>query len=173
MTLAGQAQAAGTAEFPAPLESWRAEVESVPVVYHLVDLTGWDGLAYARAEWRTGSCHVYLDVWLFNTRDELVDMVLHEVGHCMDLFKFGFDHNELAWGDCSVDSHDCRPEERFAEAWRGAYLSTCGSNLYPVGFPGEQEHTCELPNRLAVSAAAAPLQVDRVADFSASKLKSP
>ncbi|CAN5904624.1 hypothetical protein BH24DEI2_BH24DEI2_13650 [soil metagenome] len=173
VTLVGQVHATGKAEFPVPLESWQTEVESVGIVYHFVDLKGWDSLAYARAEWRTGLCHVYLDVWLFNTPDELVNMVLHEVGHCMDLFKFGFDHNGLAWGDCSVNSHDCRPEERFAEAWRVAYLQTCGRSLYPVGFPGEQAYVCELPDRLAVSAAVLPAHVNRIADFTVLKLESP
>lgn len=171
--LPNSAHAAGKVEFPAPLESWQTEVGSVLIVYHFTDLKGWDDLAYARAEWRTGLCHVYLDVWLFNSPDELVNLVLHEVGHCLDIFKFGFDHNNLAWGNCNVDSHDCRPEERFAEAWRVAYLTTCGSNLYPVGFPGEREQACELPSRSAVSAAAALIDVDKTVDFNVSKLNSP
>ena len=136
--------------FPAPIESWQAEVDGVQVRYHFIDLKGWPDMAYARVEWRAQRCHVYLDIWLLNSRSELVKLALHEVGHCVDSFNLGFDHNGMGWGDCAKNAHDCRPEERYAEAWRDSYLSACGSNLYPLGFPDEEPDICALPDARAV-----------------------
>ena len=133
------------------MDSWQTTVSGVPVTYHFLDLGGWPALAYTLTEWRTGSCHVYLDVWLFNSPEELVNLILHEVGHCVDIFALGFDHNGLGWGDCTENRHDCRPEEQYAEAWRKAYLSACGTNLYVLGLSNEQEHDCELPDPRAVT----------------------
>ncbi len=149
--LFAQGHAGSTVVFPASLKSWSAEVAGVPVVYHFVDLNGWDTLAYAQTEWPAQRCHVYLDVWLFNSPSELVKLALHELGHCVDLFVLDFDHNGVGWGDCGADSHACRPEERYADAWRAAYLSACGASLYPVGFVDEAEQACALPDPRAVT----------------------
>lgn len=138
------------AGFPIAAKSWQAEVDGVQVMYHLVDLKGLPTLAYIKAALRSQRCHIYLDNWLLNSRSELMDLVLHEVGHCIDVFKLGFDHNGMSWGDCTEDEHTCRPEERYAEAWRESYLNTCGSSLNSLGFPDEDPHVCTLPDARAV-----------------------
>jgi hypothetical protein len=138
--------------------SWEAPVGDLHLHYHLVDLRELPTLGYAVRDYWQRRCHIYIDVWLTEVSHlKLLEVVLHEVGHCVDLLTLDFDHNGFVSEGCFFGDYYCDPAEGYAESWRYAYLAKCGANLGAVGFRfgriGLADEPCELPDARRVEPA--------------------
>lgn len=116
-------------------DTWQADVAGMKLKYHIVDLKGYPALGYVRADWENRTCLVYIDAWLLETTlEHQMEVVLHEVGHCVDLFILSFDHNGFSNEGCLLGDYYCKAAEGYAESWRYAYTVDCGLNPRAVGY---------------------------------------
>jgi hypothetical protein len=155
--------------------TWQADVAGLNLRYHIVDLRGYPTLGYVQADWETRTCLIYIDAWLLETAlENQLEVVLHEVGHCIDLFVLGFDHNGFRDEGCLLGEYFCDAAEGYAESWRYAYTLSCGLDPHAVGY----HHTRATYYAVSTRGNAEPRQasctfpdprsvtVDKVATFS-------
>ena len=134
------------------LDVWEADVGGLQLRYHLVDLRSLPVLGYAQADFREGTCNIFIDAWLNRGLPRVhKEVVLHEVGHCVDLFELGFDHNGFYREGCMYGDYYCDPAEGYAETWRYAYLATCGTDLHSIGYRQADGSPCDLPDPRSVT----------------------
>ena len=70
-------------------------------------------------------------------------VVAHEVGHCLDRYVLGYNHNGFADEGCHYGAYWCRPNEGFANLYAHFVMDRCGS-LEPLGWPlGDDPATCD------------------------------
>jgi|GEM_PF-4788085 len=98
------------------------------------------------------ACVVQLDQEYFAraTKWQQVNLVAHEVGHCLDLRKLslshgGFTNEGLRWGE-----YYGTPSEGFAEAYARAYIQKCGLDLDSLGWMNARG-TCTPPDPRSVT----------------------
>lgn len=111
-----------------------AQPFEVPIRYSVVPdakIAPYGGLAYFD---HVDGCSVQIADQMFKGYAwDLVRVVAHEAGHCFD---FSLNLNHGGYSD----------QEEFAQAYAFAYLAKCGRILQPLGWPGAQDGTCDLPD---------------------------
>lgn len=99
-----------------------------------------------------GVCFVQIDRAYFDngTAWQKVNLVAHEVGHCLDLRRLGlssggFRDEGKRWG-----AYYANPSEGFAEAYARTYIDRCGLDLDSLGWMNRRG-TCALPDPKTVT----------------------
>ncbi|AFZ68341.1 hypothetical protein [Deinococcus peraridilitoris] len=85
-------------------------------------------------------CVVQLDQEFFEkaTRWQRVNLVAHELGHCLDLRKLGLSHGGFTDQGKRWGAYYRAPSEGFAEAYARAYIARCGLDLDSLGWMNAQ-----------------------------------
>lgn len=133
-----------------PIDIVRHNVRSVTIEYRVVDTEHWwGGLATYRPLGR--KCVVYIQQKMFNmTHEDLVWLVAHEVGHCLDYYELDYSHGGVGSSGCRFGTYYCPETEGFAAWYAFLYIDTCGMTLAPLGIALGQTSDCEAPDPRAV-----------------------
>ena len=100
------------------------------------------------------ACFVQLDRDYFGRSDlhQKVDLVAHELGHCLDLRKLSLSHGGFTDEGKRWGSYYQVPFEGFAEAYARAYIAKCGLDLDSLGWMNAKG-TCTPPDPHTVTPA--------------------
>lgn len=105
-----------------------------------------------------GACVVQLDRTYFErgTLWQKVNLVSHEVGHCMDVYGTGISHGSFKDQGRRWGPYWSAPAEGYAEAFARLYIAKCGLDLASLGWMN-QTGPCRLPDPKQVT----PQQIER------------
>lgn len=99
-------------------------------------------------------CVVQLDREYFDrgTRWQKVNLVAHELGHCLDLRKLSLSHGGFTDQGKRWGTYYAAPSEGFAEAYARLYIAKCGLDLDSLGWMNARGR-CTPPHPREVSPA--------------------
>jgi hypothetical protein len=110
-------------------ESMTARVHGHPITVRFYSTGAEDFSGFAAMEF--GTCTVYIRR-VYLESPVFGHVLAHEIGHCLDHYELGWDHNGFTDQGSRFSKYHATPEEGYAESFAEMYTVSCGASFVPL-----------------------------------------